>query len=374
MTYQSALAIVQRLCAVRGITQPSALLTATDPGIIQMRALLEDEVSQLSKRYEWQALTNNFQFNTVASQAQGYLDGNVPGSTSSGSQSVLLNLRVAGGSATGLANNSTAYTATILIDGTTTVNVSLTGSATQTYTTLLSGLNTALGANGTAALGTNVNTIQITSASTGLLSSVAITDGTTHPLFGTLTAYVQINPAVQGTSGIIPTGSGFMKIINDTLWDASRHLPLFGPRKMQDIAMLQAIPVTGPFLQYNIWNNQLNILPIPAAGDLIIGYYQSRNGWTASTGATTSEFIAADTDVPVLDSDVVYLGLKWRWLEAKGLSYAEEKQNYEFAVMDLQARDRPRTKKVLSGASAGYFDPMVILPAGSWPVQGSGIP
>jgi hypothetical protein len=195
-----------------------------------------------------------------------------------------------------------------------------------------------------------------------------------HPLFGTLTAFSTIGVGTPGTSGIIPTGSGFLKIINDTLWDSNRHLPLFGPRKMQDIAMLLAIPVTGPFLQYNIWANELNILPVPAAGDIIIGFYLSRNGWTTSTGSSTSEFIANDTDVPVLDSDVTFLGLTWRWLKTKGLTYQDEKQEYELAVMDLQARDRPRTKKVLSGASAGYFDPMVIMPAGSWPVQGSGIP
>ena len=373
MTYQTALQIVQRLCNVRGITQPSSLLASTDPGIIQMRALLEDEVSAITKRYEWQALTNYFSFTTLASQNQGMLDGNVPGSTTAGNQTVDLSSRVNTSTSTGLTNGATTYTVTIVVDGVT-KNISVVGSAAQTYGALITEINLDLGASATSALNGYGDGIIVTSATTGLNSTVAITDGTSNPLFASLTAYSQIETAVHGAQGIIPSSAGFMKIINDTLWDANRHLPLFGPRKMQDIAMLQAIPVTGPFLQYNIWNNQLNILPVPAAGDLIIGYYLSRNGWTASTGATTSEFIAADTDIPVLDSDVIYLGLKWRWLEAKGLSYTEEKMNAEFAVMDLQARDRPRTKKVLSGASAGYFDPMVILPAGSWPVQGSGIP
>lgn len=373
MAYQSALALVQRLCAARGITQPTSLLANTDTGIVQMRALLEETVNELTKRYEWQATTGYFSFTTVASQNQGYIDAAAPGSTFAGYQTVDLSQRVNTSTPSGLTNDSTAYTATIVVDGVT-KNISVVGSAAQTYATVISEINTDLGASATSALNSFGDGIVVTSATTGLNSSVAITDGTTHPLFGSLTAYSQIETAVHGEQGIIPAGAGFMKIINDTLWDANRHLPLFGPRKMQDISMLLAIPVTGPFLQYNLWNSQLNILPVPAAGDLIIGFYQSRNGWTSSTGATTSEFIAADTDVPILDSDVVSLGLKWRWLEAKGLTYTEEKLQYEYAVMDLQARDRPRTKKVLSGASAGYFDPMVILPAGSWPVQGSGIP
>ncbi len=247
----SALQIVQRFTRSRGLAVPTSLTTNTDPQIVQMQEILEEEVCDLASRYQWQALQQSFTFTTVATQAQGYVDGSVPGAT----------------------------------------------------------------------------------------------------------------------SPIIASSSGFLSIVNDTLWDTTRLLPLFGPRKMSDFAMMLAIPVTGPFLQYQIINNQMNILPVPTAGDTIIGYFNSRNGWTTSTGASTSEFIQNDSDVPLLDSTTVSLGLKWRWLAAKKLAYGEEKAGYELRVMDMIARDRPRAVKNLGGVVSGYFDPVVVIPAGSWPVQ-----
>jgi hypothetical protein len=365
-TNESALSIVTRFCRTRGLPQPTALVGATDPGTLQMQALLEEEVNELVIRYEWQQTCQYFTFTTVAAQLQACVDGNVPFSTLAGYQIVNVGGAKIGASATGLANDSTNYTATVVIDGVT-KNVAVTGSTAQTYTTLLSQINTDLGSAGTTTL--FEGNLKITSATTGASSTVAITDGVTNLLFGTLTNYHSILSAVAGSDPLIPAGAGFFKIINDTLWDSTRRLPLFGPRRMQDIAMLLAIPVTGPFLQYQIWNNQLNIIPAPAAGDTVIGFYQTRNGWVDTTGITTGQYIAADTDQCLLDSQLVFLGLKWRWLQAKGLAFGAAQQEYEARVAQAMVSNRPHTKKSLTGTTAGYFDPVVVMPAGSWPAQ-----
>jgi hypothetical protein len=368
MAIQNALTIVQNLCKVRGLPSPTVLLTATDPGTIQMVQLLNEEVAELVQRYEWQQTCYQFSFLTVAQQIQGYIDGNVvAGSSTAGYQEVTFSAPTIGNSPTGLANSATAYTATVVIDGVT-KNVSVVGSAAQTFTTLLAEINTDLSGAGTASLSSTV-ALRITSASTGPNSVVAITDTGANHLFASLTNFSAISTAVAGTAPFIAAAAGFWKITNDTLWDTNRHLPLFGPRRMQDIAMLLAIPITGPFLQYNIWQNQLNIIPTPAAGDTIIGFYQSLNGWTAADNSNTYQFITNDTDVPLLDNQTIYMGLKWRWLEAKGLAYGEEKANYELRVMDMIATNRPRLRKNLSGSAGGFFDPVVIMPAGNWPAQ-----
>lgn len=78
---------------------------------------------------------------------------------------------------TGLANDATAYTASIDVDAPgTPVSVSITGSAAQTFATLITELNTDLGSAATAAL--VGNSIVITSATTGVTSAVVVTDGT----------------------------------------------------------------------------------------------------------------------------------------------------------------------------------------------------
>jgi len=116
-----------------------------------------------------------------------------------GSQSRGFSVTKTAASASGLANDATAYTATITVDGVA-KPISVVGSAAQTLGTVVSEVNVDLGASATmtfvAAGGTLPNgtvsangALVVTSATKGATSSVSITDGT---LFAALT---NINPA-----------------------------------------------------------------------------------------------------------------------------------------------------------------------------------
>ncbi len=105
-----------------------------------------------------------------------------------------------GSNATGLANNSTVYTATVMVNGEP-VSVSILGSAAQTFTALIAAINTALGGAAIAAL--SGSTIAITSAIIGLESNVSIQDS---GLFTGLTGFVNVAAPVPGS---IDTTPGF---------------------------------------------------------------------------------------------------------------------------------------------------------------------
>lgn len=81
---------------------------------------------------------------------------------------------------------ATTYTATVTIDGVA-KPISILGSAAQTFTTLVSELSTDIGAAGTVSL--TGGKIVITSATTGVTSTVAVTNGT---LFGAVAGYVGV--------------------------------------------------------------------------------------------------------------------------------------------------------------------------------------
>lgn len=106
-----------------------------------------------------------------------------------------------GGDPTGLANNATVYTATVAVDGGVPISLNITGSAAQTYTTLLGLINTALGVSATAAIVSG--NIRITSALLGPTSSILITDTS---LFNSLSGWVSTGPAVAG-SGTVYTAT-----------------------------------------------------------------------------------------------------------------------------------------------------------------------
>ena len=117
-----------------------------------------------------------------------------------------------GASATGLANDGTAYTMTVVVNGVT-KNISVVGSAAQTYTTLLAEINTDLGASATAAIASG--NLKITSATTGVGSTVAITDGT---LCAALTSFTAIASATAGSAaGFLATETATLTLANLTI-------------------------------------------------------------------------------------------------------------------------------------------------------------
>ena len=50
----------------------------------------------------------------------------------------------------------------------------------------------------------------------------------------------------------------------------------------------------------------------------------------------------ADTDLTLFDENLLELGLKWKFLSAKGLPYAEEFRTYEQQLAIIMAGDQPR--------------------------------
>ncbi len=118
-----------------------------------------------------------------------------------GYQNVLFSAVKIGANASGLTNDGTAYTASVLVDGVA-KPISVVGSAAQTFTTVLSEINTDLGASGAVTINADGGLV-VTSATTGIASSVVITDGVTHPLFGTLTNYASLAAPQHGVGSDI---------------------------------------------------------------------------------------------------------------------------------------------------------------------------
>lgn len=119
----------------------------------------------------------------------------------SGRQMVDVGGAKTGASATGLANSAEVYGALVSVDGGANQQVSITGSAAQTYTNLITQINADLtGATASIVAGN----IEIKSSSTGASSSIAITNsaGTaSNVLFTTLTNFRAVMSAEAGTAG-----------------------------------------------------------------------------------------------------------------------------------------------------------------------------
>lgn len=160
---------------------------------------------------------------------------------------------------------------------------------------------------------------------------------------------------------------GFRSIKNETFWDRSSTLPVLGPLSSKEWQTLQAVANTGPRYYYRLRGGNLLITPAPSAGLNFYFEYVSKN-WIESVDMTTKARFSADSDVVLLDNDLLTMGLRWRWKKEKGFEYAEDFRTYEEQVAAAMGRDG--SKPTLNmGRNENYAArPGIFVPIGSWNV------
>jgi len=172
----------------------------------------------------------------------------------------------------------------------------------------------------------------------------------------------------------------------ETHWDRTQSWPLMGPTTPSEWQTLKSGTIGSlPRKRFRIKgyaNKQIYIDPTPGSGDAgttLVLEYQTKTcvrpvTWTANTaftlnsylfyngniykvttagttdastapthtsssaanGSTTLEYVSAaydkflaDTDEPLIDSEIITLGVKWRFLEANRMDYLEAKAEWE---------------------------------------------
>lgn len=179
-------------------------------------------------------------------------------------------------------------------------------------------------------------------------------------------------PSVAGEDqGAIETLAphAFLKILNETIFDRTRQLPIFGPRTASQWQFEKAVPASGPFYQYRIRGGHLLIDPAMPAGSTLAFEYASEGVIENTEGPAPviKAFFTSDADVFLLNKSLLILGLRWRWKEEKGLPYLESFRAYEAAVAEAAGADG--TKSPLSmDESSNQIQPGIFVPAGNWSV------
>jgi hypothetical protein len=172
----------------------------------------------------------------------------------------------------------------------------------------------------------------------------------------------------QGTlATIIGATQELRYIVNETIWDRTAAVPIVGPLSKKVWQGYKSLSLRGPYSQYRIKGDQIIFLPAPPAGHSCYFEYVSKMWLTDSGGTNYRRNVVADTDLPLLDDEILCAGLEWRWLRKKGLSYAEEFANYE--AMVAMAIGRDGTKPVVSMDNVRERPTRgLYVPIGSWPL------
>lgn len=140
----------------------------------------------------------------------------------------------------------------------------------------------------------------------------------------------------------------FDRFIPNSAFNRTTRRPVNGPITPSQWQALMAQPqLNSVFLVYNERQGAFNFSPTPPAGQTVAYAYCSKN-WAKSSGGTPQVKFLLDTDLTYLDEGLLADSGVWRFLRAKGLSYAEEMQTFERNLEQQMARDGGSTILSLS--------------------------
>lgn len=113
--------------------------------------------------------------------------------------------------------------------------------------------------------------------------------------------------------------SAFDRQTDRTHYDKSKRWEMLGPETPQQWQFLKSSYIsTGPRMRYRIMGGQFQIWPITTTNEYL-GFEYISNAWAASSGGTAQSSFSADTDTCIFPDRLMTLGLKKKFLEAKGL-------------------------------------------------------
>jgi len=164
--------------------------------------------------------------------------------------------------------------------------------------------------------------------------------------------------------------SDFDHFVDETLWDRENFWKLRGPITAQEWQVYKSgLVSSGPRRRVRLKPEsgvrKFYVDPTPDAAETLVYEYITKN-WCQSASGTGQSAWAADTDVPLLDDQLIEMDLRWRFLRAKQLDYAEEKQEFELELNQALARDGGNRKLHVGSDGDVAIDDGVNVPDGSW--------
>lgn len=169
--------------------------------------------------------------------------------------------------------------------------------------------------------------------------------------------------------GLIATFApdGFHSIINETIWNRTTRLPVFGPLNSVEWQAQIANPATGPWNQYRIRTGHLIFNPVGTAGQSCFFEYRSNFG-IVGAGSILSDRFLADADTTLFDDKLILAGLRWKWKSEKGLEYGEDMARFESMAKNGASRDGTARVLTMNAGDCVGPKPGIWVPPGNWPM------
>jgi hypothetical protein len=196
-----------------------------------------------------------------------------------------------------------------------TTGTTVQGSAVITGIPSTNGLDTTYMVTGTTGIAADAYVQSVDSATQVTLTQPVTTSGTSVALNFCKTKYTM--------------PSDYDRVVDKTQWDKTRHWSMLGPETPQQWAWLKSGYISqGPRIRFRPMGGFMQLWPPLASAEYLGLEYISKN-WVFSATGTGKSSVTVDTDTLIFPDNLIILGLKDKFTQAKGLArqYAEDYAN-----------------------------------------------
>jgi len=130
--------------------------------------------------------------------------------------------------------------------------------------------------------------------------------------------------SIAGQDQTAKVPSDFDRFVPETFWSIDNQTLISGPVSASEWGSLRAATVTNTRnIKFSWRSGLISTIPDIGAGVACEFQYMTKNWCTDTTGVTPQSVFAADTDVALLDEDLITNIAVAEWLKSEGLPYAE---------------------------------------------------
>lgn len=150
-----------------------------------------------------------------------------------------------------------------------------------------------------------------------------------------------IQVTADGDDGLYDLPTDFDRIVQQTGWDRSNDVPVFGPLTPQQWAYLlgRDLESNSIYIMYRIYQGQLQVYPDPPpVGATIAFEYMSRD-WVVDSEGTSKDFATQNSDTILLDPLLMQKFLKVKFLDAKSMPSQAARIEFENVLENRKGTD-----------------------------------
>ena len=136
----------------------------------------------------------------------------------------------------------------------------------------------------------------------------------------------------------------FLQMIDQTGWERSSNVPLFGPLSAQDWTYLLGRDLVSStiYASFRLKEGKFSIFPQPPPAGLDINFeYQSTN-WVSDgqPTPTLTDTVSSGSEIVLFDRTLISRYLKLKWLESKGFDSSKPQDDFNQVFGSLTGKDK----------------------------------